>query len=218
MNTFLKKIKEAYQPKIKRPDIVHFVGKHLPFSYRTLAAPTQILPYDQPLEDKQKNIDFFKKISEGNFIVLHTCELGELRMYQQVIAFVNDKQDKPIKFFYVFYPTEIDGKEVIQNFFMWRERDFRYKINGLSLRQYCIFKVLLPEVNTIISADQHTPDGENAAKRTALEGLEHKLFVYILDEQEKLTPLEKKEDLEKLWGATKLHGKKLTVISRVPLN
>lgn len=110
----------------------------------------------------------------------------------------------------VFYPTEIDGKDAIQNFFMWRAQDFRYKIEGLSLRQYCIFKVLLPEVNTIISA---APDGENAAKRTAIEGLSHSLFVYILDEQGRLTHLEKKEDLEH----TKLHGKKLTVISRVSL-
>ena len=109
MNTFLQKVKESYKLKEKRTDIIHFVGKHLPF-YRTLAVPTQILPYDQPLDDKQKNIEFFEKISEGDFIVLHTCELGELRMYQQVIAFINDKEDKPIKYFYVFYPTEVDGK------------------------------------------------------------------------------------------------------------
>ena len=219
MKTFLNKVKEKYATKYKRTDIIHFVGKDLPFSYRVLAVPTQILQYNQPLDDKQKNIEYFNKISEGTYIVLHTCEFGELRMYQQVIAFINEEdKEKPIKFSYVFYPTEVDGKEAIQNFHMWREHDFKYKIENLSLRQYCIFKALLPEVDTIISADQHTPDGENAAKRTAIEGLDHKLFVYILDDQGKLTRLEKKEDLDNLWGPTKLHGKKLTVISRISLD
>jgi hypothetical protein len=203
----------------KRPDMVNRIAKHLPISYRIKAAPIQILDYDHPLNEVSENIKMFKTISEGGYHLLHKCPEGELRFYQQVIALVDEAEEKPIKFFYVFFPTAIDGEEAIQNFYMWRDKSINTKIDGLSLRNYCIFKVLLPNVNIIISAEKHTEAGENASKSLLREALKRQLYVYYTTEKGDLKRFFDLKDVDtNFWGTTETHGKRLTIISDHELN
>jgi hypothetical protein len=206
---------ERIRVATKRPDIVNYIAKKLPFSYRIQSAPIQILDYDHPLDDKSENLKMLEKLNKDDYLVLHDSAEGQLRFYQQVIALVDDAdREKPIKFLYVFFPTTLDGKEALQNFYMWRDKSINTKIEGLSLRNYCVFNVLLPEVHIIISADQHTEAGENASKSLLKEALGRKLFVYYTTEKGKLKRFFSLDELGlNFWGATTHHGKRLTVIS-----
>lgn len=213
----LRKVTEGSE-RIKfgsRPEIVNHIAKKLPFSYRIQSAPIQILDYDHPLDDASKNLEMLEKLNADEYLVLHDCEDGQLRFYQQVIALVDDMdKNKPIKFMYVFFPNTLDGKEALQNFYMWRDKTTNTKIDGISLRNYCVFNVLLPEVHIIISADQHTEAGENASKSLLREALKRKLFVYYTTEKGELKRFFDLSELESgFWGTTTKHGKRLTVIS-----
>jgi hypothetical protein len=206
---------ERIQVATKRPDIVNYIAKKLPFSYRIQSAPIQILDYDHPLDDKSENLKMLEKLNTDDYLVLHDSAEGQLRFYQQVIALVDEAdREKPIKFLYVFFPTTLDGKEALQNFYMWRDKSVNTKIEGLSLRNYCVFNVLLPEVHILISADQHTEAGENASKSLLKEALKRKLFVYYTTEKGRLERFFSSDELgSDFWDATTHHGKRLTVIS-----
>jgi hypothetical protein len=206
---------ERIRVATKRPDVINYIAKKLPFSYRIQSAPIQILDYDHPLDDKSENLKMLEKLNTDDYLVLHDSAEGQLRFYQQVIALVSEAdKKKPIKFLYVFFPTTLDGEEALQNFYMWRDKAINTKIEGLSLRNYCVFNVLLPEVHIIISADQHTEAGENASKSLLKEALKRKLFVYYTTEKGKLKRFFNLDELGlNFWGATTHHGKRLTVIS-----
>jgi len=214
----LKRIVDANQRvKItnKRPDIINYIAKKLPFSYRIQAAPIQILDYNHPLNDKLENLQMLERLNADEYLILHDCADGQLRFYQQVIALVDETdKEKPIKFIYVFFPTTLDGDEAIQNFYMWRNNTTNTKIEGLSLRNYCVFNVLLPDVHILISADQHTEAGENALKSLLKEALKRELFIYYTTEKNELKRFFDLKELDSnFWGTATRHGKRLTVIS-----
>lgn len=223
---FIKKLEAAIsaidKSRIKakeRPSAINNIAKQLPISYRIKAAPIQILDYDHPLDDKAKNLSRFNEINSEKYQLLCKTPDGELRFYQQVIALINENDEKPIKFFYVFFPTTLDGEEALQNFYMWRDKTTNTKIEGLSLRNYCVFKVLLPNVSILISADQHTEAGENASKNLLREALARQLYVYYTTEKGELKRFfDLKEIGDNFWGATLTHGKRLTVISNHELD
>jgi hypothetical protein len=224
---FIKKLSRAMlilenKRRVKRTDFVNSFCKHLPLRYRIGATPLRVPNFQHNFNISQKNIDMLTELEKHERLLLHTSKEGELRFYPQAIVLIDKANEKyPISFFYGFQPTEIDGKEAIQNLYMWRSplvKDF--KIDGLSLRSYCAFNILLPNVGIIISAEEHTEAGERAAKSQLKEAISKNLFIYYEDETGNLKEISKADEIDKLdiWGDTSQHRKRLTVISTTELH
>ena len=86
---------------------------------------------------------------------------------------------------------------------------------------YCLFKILLPRYKIVVGSDEHTPDGERAAKNHVKYALKHGFYVYVRDSHNQLHDINNHEIIEKktnlFWGTKPENKEHLIIYSQEDL-
>jgi hypothetical protein len=160
----------------------------------------------------------------ANFLSKEPCEnlAGGLQMFNEGIVLITEDINFPIQFFCTFKSSLFEGKDAIQLQQIWcAEKSRGIRVDGLPLGAYSLFKILLPKFSIVIGADEHSPDGERFEKNQIKYAIEHGVFVYALDEEDKLYNVTTNKFIEKnenlLWGVSRQHTKRLIIYSEQDL-
>ena len=160
----------------------------------------------------------------ASFLAKEPCETlaGGLQLFKEGIVLITEDIDFPIQFFCTFKFSLFDGKSAIQLQQIWcAEKSRGLKIDSLPIGAYSLFKILLPKYSIVIGADEHSPDGERFEKNQMRYAIDHGVFVYAVDEEDKLYNVTTNKFIEKnenlLWGVSHQHTKRLIIYSEKDL-
>lgn len=184
--------------------------------YSVKATPQRVADFSHHLDDTIKNQKFFEFLGTKSYETLHTSDRGELRLYDTAFIFLDGNKSSPIAFGYFFHTESLLGKLVAQEdhiVCLERARDIR--IDGLPLGAYCMWKILLPRYKTVISATQHTSDGEKWFKRQLQEAVTKGLHVYQANSAGIIFDANTHEEtkIRHMWGADVEYRKRLFILS-----
>jgi hypothetical protein len=147
---------------------------------------------------------------------------GGLQLFNEGIVLITKDIEFPIQFFCTFNSSLFEGKSAIQLQQIWcAEKSRGIRVDSLSLSAYSLFKILLPKYSIVIGADEHSPDGERFEKNQIKYAIDHGVFIYAVDEEDKLYNVTTNKFIEKnenlLWGVSHQHKKRLIIYSEQDL-
>ena len=189
--------------------------------YTVKATPQRVADFAHHLDDVGKNQKFLEFLSKKSYETIYMIDRGELRLYDTAFIFIDGNKNNPIAFGYFFHTESLLGKVVAQEdhiVCLERARDIR--IEGLPLGDYCLWKVLLPRYKTLISATQHTLDGEEWFKRQLQEAITKGLHVYQVNSAGVIFDANTREEtkIRHMWGDDPEYRKRLFILSLDPLS
>jgi hypothetical protein len=150
--------------------------------------------------------------------LLNRLNEGDLCLYSDAIVLITKDTKFPIKFFCDWKYIMFKGVPAIQTKQIWCDEEYRnLRIDGKPLGGYCLFNVLLPKYKIVVGSDEHTADGEKAAKNHVKYALQQGIFVYVKDEHNDLYDLKNHEILEQdanlFWGTKPEYKERLLIFS-----
>ena len=184
--------------------------------YVIKAAPQRVEDFVHHLNDAEKNQAFLDFLATKQFETLHTSNRGELRLYDTAFIFLDGDKTHPIAFGYFFHSENLLGKNVAQeDHIVCLDRVKDVRIEGLPIGAYCLWRVLLPRYKTVISAIQHTADGERWFKRQLKEAVKNGLHVYQVNAAGVIFDANTDEEtsIRHMWGDDPEYQKRLFILS-----
>jgi hypothetical protein len=150
--------------------------------------------------------------------VLHRFDDAVLNLYNGSVVLITQDSEFPVRFFCNWKHILFNKKPAVQTKQVWCDPDWRrLRINGAPLGSHCLFEVLLPKYRIVVGADEHTPDGERAAKNHVKHALKQGIHVYAKDEHDKFYEVATGEiveqDADLFWGASPEYRERLFVFS-----
>lgn len=183
------------------------------------SAPLRVDFFTHALEtDPEANSRAAKDLLAGKHETLLELPRGKLISCKDGIIFLTEDGGFPIKFFCAWKSMLVKGKPAIQSKFVWCDEKYRdVRIGGKPLAPYCLFNVLLPLYQIVVSADEHTPDGERLEKNQIRHARAEGIFVYVRDEGGKVFSVENPaivlDDSDLFWGYSPAHKEQLFIFS-----
>jgi len=171
------------------------------------------------LETKSKsNQEATNVLSKEKHTVLHHLDDGDLNLYTDAIVLITKETKFPIRFFCDWKRIIFNKEPAIQTKQIWCDKAYRHiRIDGTPLGGYCLFNVLLPKYRIVVGSDEHSPDGERAAKNNVKYALKQGVYVYVKDEDNKLYDLTNNEIVERdadlFWGTKPKYKERLFIFS-----
>jgi hypothetical protein len=184
------------------------------------ASPARVDFFSHALEtDPKANREAAKDLLSGDHKLLRRIPEGDLVLCNDGIVFVKDDDSFPVKFFCAWKTLLVFKKPAVQPRMAWCDKESRkLRIDGKPLASYCLFDVLLPKYGIVLSADEHTPDGERLEKNQIRHASDQGIFVYCKDENNHVFDLEDPgvvfDHADMFWGHAPEHGKRLFIYSR----
>lgn len=183
------------------------------------AAPLRVDFFSHALEeDAEANRQAAHDLLAGPHHILTETPDGKLIACNDGVIFLVDGVEFPIKFFCAWKALLVKKKPAVQAKFVWCDQQYRkLRLNGKPLGAYCLFDVLLPRHQIVVSADQHTPDGERWEKNQIQYAKQNSIHVYVRDENDKLfsldDPSQVLDDADLFWGYAPEHRRRLFIYS-----
>lgn len=183
------------------------------------ASPLRVDFLVHDLETKSKsNQEAANVLVKEKHTVLHRFDDGDLALYTDAIVLIASDKEFPIKFFCNWKRILFNKKPAIQTKQIWCDQAYRHlRISGSPLSGYCLFNVLLPKYKIVVGSDEHSPDGERAAKNHIKYALKQGVYVYVKDEHNKFYDLTTHEIVEQdsdlFWGTTPEHKERIFIFS-----
>jgi hypothetical protein len=183
------------------------------------ASPLRVDFLTSDLETKpESNQEAADVLSKEKHTVLHHFDEGDLNLYSDAIVLLTNNKKFPIKFFCGWKRILFSKNPAVQTKQIWCDRAYRHlRINGTPLGGYCLFNVLLPKYKIVVGSDEHSPDGERAAKQHVRYALKQGIYVYVKDEHNKFYDLTSHEIIEQdaalFWGAKPEYKERLFIFS-----
>jgi len=183
------------------------------------ATPLRVDFLTSDLETKsESNREAASMLSKETHTVLHHFDSDDLNLYPDAIVLITSDKKFPIKFFCDWKHILFNKNPAIQTKHIWCDKAYRHlRINKIPLGGYCLFNVLLPKYKIVVGADEHSPDGERAAKNHVKYALKQGIYVYVKDEHNKFYDLTNHEiveqDADLFWGTKPEYKERLFIFS-----
>lgn len=183
------------------------------------ASPLRVDFFSSDLETKsESNQEAAHLLAKEKHTVLHRFDDGDLNLYPDAIVLITSDKKYPIKFFCTWKHILFNKKPAIQTKQIWCDKSYRHlRLNSIPLGGYCLFNVLLPKYKIVVGADEHSPDGEKAAKHHIKHALTQGIYVYVKDEYNKFYDLTNHEIVENnadlFWGLKPEYKNRLIIFS-----
>ena len=183
------------------------------------ATPLRVDFFKHELETSSKaNNEAVKTLLANEHELLTTLPAGDLIHCKEGIILLTKDPVFPIKFFCAWKPLLIKKKSAIHAKLVWCDQAYRnFRVNSKPLAAYCLFDVLLPKYHIILSAEEHTADGEKLEKNQIKYAVAHGINVYVNDETNNIFSIEDTTVLfdatDLFWGYSPAHAQRLFIYS-----
>lgn len=183
------------------------------------ATPLRVDFFEHDLEKSpESNSEAAKALLAGEHQVLDKIPEGNLLLCKDGIVLLTNDAHFPIKFFCAWTPILVTKKPAIQSKLVWCDREYRkVRVAGKPLASYCLFDVMLPRYKIVMSADEHTPDGERLVKNQIKHAVANGIFVYAKDEYNQITRVEDPrvvlDHADVFWGTSPEYKERLFIYS-----
>lgn len=170
------------------------------------ASPLRVDFFTHDLEtDPDSNSKAATDLLTGDHTLIKQLQEGNLLLCKDGIIFLTEDEEFPIKFFCAWKHFLVAKNPAIQSKFVWCDKNYRkIRVEDKPLAAYCLFDILLPKYKIVVSADEHTPDGERLEKNQIKHAIHQGIFVYVKDENNQIFKLEEPnvviEDADIFWG------------------
>jgi hypothetical protein len=185
----------------------------------TTASPLRVSFLTHDLATKsESNQEAAGVLLKEKHTTLHHLSEGDLNLYADAIVLITKDPKFPIKFFCDWKHIMFKKMPAIQTKQIWCDQEYRnLRIEGSPLGGFCLFNILLPKYKIVVGSDEHTADGERAAKNHAKHALKQGIYVYVKDEHNDFYDLKNHEILEQdanlFWGTKPEYKERLLIFS-----
>jgi hypothetical protein len=183
------------------------------------AAPLRVDFFSHKLQDDAAaNKQAADELEKRESIELKKIDSARLLAFQDAIVLITKDSSFPIKFFCAWKSILVKKRPAIQSVFVWCDETYRsIKIEQKPIGAYCLFDYLLPKFRIVVSADEHTADGERFEKNQIKYALSNNILVYAKDEHNEFYQLDNPsvvlDNSDIFWGYRPEHKQRVFIYS-----
>lgn len=199
--SFLDKLKNKYDAKM------------------ILGSPLRVDFFNHKIQDSSEaNKQAAADITKMEHRTLKELPEGKLLACYDALILVTEDSEFPIKFFCAWKHILVMKKPAIESVFIWCDEKYRsVRVDQVPIGAYCLFEYLIPKHKIVVSANEHTADGERFEKTQIKHALAKNILVYIKDEHNQFYQLDDPSTVtdaaDVFWGYLPEHKQRVFVYS-----